>query len=95
MSNNNSRNNRGRNTIFTPTQNDLISNAVKSGGFNNLKATFERLSNTLAFNGLTPLQIQGRYYNLTRRTVRMFQIVGEGGTPVAGANYKNDPSYWR
>ena len=57
MSNNNSRNNRGRNTIFTPTQDDLISNAVKSGGFNNLKATFERLSNTLAFNGLTPLQI--------------------------------------
>lgn len=85
--------NRSRN--FSPSQDQIIVDAVSSGGFNNLQATFEHLSQLRIFTGYSPKKIENRYYWTLRRNFPMYQIISLTHADIkARVNYKNDPAHW-
>ena len=83
-----------RSNHFTPTQDQIIVDAVCEGGYNNLQNTFEQLSFLPIFIGYTPKKIANRYYWTIRRNIPMFQIKCLVNSTVARVNYKNDPLLW-
>lgn len=84
-----------RSNHFSPSQDQIIVDAVASGGFNNLQKTFESLSMYNIFEGYSPKKIENRYYWTLRRNIPMFQIQSlVHPTIKARVNYKNDPQLW-
>ena len=84
-----------RSRHFSPEQDQIIVNAVQTGGFNNLQDTFENLSKLRIFEGYSPKKIENRYYWTLRRNIPMFQMCSLVHPSIkARVNYKNDPQLW-
>lgn len=83
-----------RRSDFTTLQDQIIVDAVKRGGFNNLSKTFRDLTNIQIFEGYSYRKIANRYYTKLRKSTPMFKIVStEFNTLTSRVNYKNDPAF--